>query len=63
VEGKIRDAFTKEALPFVHVIANDSGRAADTNIDGEFTLESNDEIKFIRVSHVNKPGFQNYLAA
>lgn len=53
----------KKPSPFVHVSSNDSGRAAATNIDGELILESNDEIKFIRVSYVNKPGFQNYLAA
>lgn len=52
VEGEIRDAITKDVLPFVHVIANENGRGTATNIDGEFTLESNGKIRFIQVSYV-----------
>ena len=52
LEGEILDSKTKEPLPFVNIIANDSGAGAATNIDGEFNLKSNEKIRFIQVSYV-----------
>jgi len=52
LEGEIRDSKTKDVLPFVHVIANDSGKGTATNIDGVFKLNSPEKIRFVQVSYV-----------
>tara|TARA_B100000508_G_scaffold93157_1_gene72767 strand:+ start:1516 stop:3960 length:2445 start_codon:yes stop_codon:yes gene_type:complete len=52
LKGEILDAKTRDPLPFVNVIANDSGNGTATNIDGAFQLSSKTRIQFIQVSYV-----------
>ncbi|HBG70547.1 MAG: hypothetical protein A2W93_06060 [Bacteroidetes bacterium GWF2_43_63] len=52
VSGRITDAETGIALPFVNIVINSSLQGSISDIDGNFVLKSTEPIRFIRASYV-----------
>ncbi|MCJ8166123.1 DUF5686 and carboxypeptidase regulatory-like domain-containing protein [Pontibacter sp. E15-1] len=52
VQGVVRDAQTREALPFVSITANNGETGTTTNLDGGYTLRHNRPIHTLRFSYV-----------
>ncbi|WP_162054103.1 DUF5686 and carboxypeptidase-like regulatory domain-containing protein [Pontibacter pamirensis] len=52
VQGVVRDAQTREALPFVSIAANGGETGTTTNLDGEYRLRHNRPITQLRFSYV-----------
>ena len=52
VSGKVTDAETGNALPFVNLVINSSPQGSISDIDGNFILKSNEPIRYIRASYV-----------
>lgn len=52
VSGRIMDAETGNALPFVNLVINSSPHGSISDIDGNFILKSPEPIRFIRASYV-----------
>ncbi|WP_345163460.1 DUF5686 and carboxypeptidase-like regulatory domain-containing protein [Pontibacter saemangeumensis] len=52
VNGVVRDARTREALPFVSITANNGETGTTTNLDGIYTLRHNRPITSLRFSYV-----------
>ena len=52
ITGIITDSETKEPLPFVNIVINNSNHGGISDINGKFSLKSNSEIYFLRVSYV-----------
>ncbi len=52
VSGRVFDARTHESLAFVNILANDSRSGCSTDIDGRFTIQSNDQINYLKLSYV-----------
>jgi hypothetical protein len=59
IKGKIIDATTNEPIPFANILLVGKQQGATSNIDGEFSLSSNDNITQILVSYVGYK--QEYL--
>lgn len=52
VRGIVRDAQTREALPFVSITANNGEAGTTTNLDGGYRLRHNRSITSLRFSYV-----------
>ncbi|MFD2999929.1 DUF5686 family protein [Pontibacter toksunensis] len=52
VQGVVRDARTREVLPFVSIAANEGETGTTTNLDGEYRLRHNRPISRLRFSYV-----------
>ncbi len=52
IRGKIVDSITKKPLPFVNIIYGQSNFGTTTNIDGNFTIDSNTPVKELRLSYL-----------
>jgi hypothetical protein len=52
VQGVVRDAQTREALPFVSIAANNGETGTTTNLDGIYRLRHNRPITSLRFSYV-----------
>lgn len=52
ISGKVTDAETGNALPFVNLVINSSPHGSISDIDGNFILKSNEPIRYIRASYV-----------
>lgn len=52
LSGKVIDAKTREVMPFVNIIINQSNQGGTTDIDGKFLLKSGTPVKSIRLSFV-----------
>lgn len=52
VQGVVRDARTREVLPFVSIAANDGETGTTTNLDGEYRLQHNRPVTRLRFSYV-----------
>ncbi len=52
VAGTVKDADTREPLPFVNLVVNSSLKGGISDINGNFVLESEEPIRFIRTSYV-----------
>jgi hypothetical protein len=50
-QGRVIDATGRQPLPFVNIIFNEQGQGTITNIDGYFTIQS-EEIEYLRFSYV-----------
>ncbi len=54
--GRVYDSNTKEALAFVNIVANNSKTGTSSDIDGKFTVISNEKIDSLKFSYV---GYQS----
>lgn len=52
VRGIVRDARTRQALPFVSIVANNGETGTTTNLDGEYSLRHNRPVTRLRFSYV-----------
>ncbi len=52
ITGIIADSTTKEPLAFVNIIYNNDNRGTTSNIDGKFTIETDENIKFLKFSYI-----------
>jgi len=52
ISGRVIDADNRVALPFVNIVINEGKRGGTTDIDGKFSLRSNDMIKTLSLSYV-----------
>ncbi len=52
VSGKIIDSQTKENLAFVNISVNGKNTGVATDIDGKFTIKSNENIQYLKISYV-----------
>lgn len=52
VSGKVTDAETGNALPFVNLVINSSPQGSISDIDGNYVLKSSEPIRYIRASYV-----------
>ena len=52
VEGRILDQKTKRPLAFVNVVYKENGQGTVSNIDGEFSIASFENIEFLKFSYV-----------
>ncbi|MBN3036377.1 MAG: carboxypeptidase-like regulatory domain-containing protein [Bacteroidales bacterium] len=52
VQGRIIDRDTREPLPFVNILINDSRQGGTTDIDGKFALGADEPILYLRLSYV-----------
>lgn len=52
ITGRVNDSATLEPLAFVNIVINDGRQGGMTDIDGRFTLESREPIRFLRFSYV-----------
>ena len=53
VNGTILDSVTKQKLAFVNIVINDDGTfGTTTDIDGNFSIKSKNEIKTLTFSYV-----------
>lgn len=52
IKGKVTDSKTKEPLAFVNIIANNQRVGATTGIDGNFKLNSNEQVTTLKLSYV-----------
>lgn len=52
ISGQIKDADTKEVLPFVNIVINSGNHGGISDINGVFNLESNEPIQYLRISYV-----------
>ncbi len=52
VSGRVVDADTREPLAFVHMVINDSNTGVMTDIDGFFTIQHREEVRFLQLSYV-----------
>jgi hypothetical protein len=52
VSGRVMDADSRMALPFVNMVLNQSDQGGTTDIDGKFIFRSNEPIEFLRLSYV-----------
>ncbi len=52
VSGRVIDADSRVALPFVNIVINDGHKGGTTDIDGKFSLRSPEEIYQISLSYV-----------
>ncbi|MFC2115342.1 DUF5686 family protein [Bacteroidota bacterium] len=52
VEGRILDQQSKRPLAFVNIVYKSGGQGTVSNIDGEFSVSSIDEIEFLKFSYL-----------
>ena len=52
ISGRVIDADSRVALPFVNIVINEGYRGGTTDIDGKFSLRSKEVIKALRLSYV-----------
>jgi hypothetical protein len=52
VAGRVIDADSRVALPFVNIVINDGQQGGTTDIDGKFNLRSVEAVKSLRLSYV-----------
>lgn len=52
VSGRVIDADSRVALPFVNIVINDGQRGGTSDIDGKFTLRSSENITFLSLSYM-----------
>jgi hypothetical protein len=52
VEGRILDAQTRRSLAFVNIVYRSGGQGMVSNIDGEFSIASLDDVEFLQFSYV-----------
>ena len=52
VSGRVIDADSRVALPFVNIVINDGQRGGTSDIDGKFSLSSSEDINFLSLSYV-----------
>jgi len=52
VSGRVIDADSRVALPFVNIVINDGQRGGTSDIDGKFSLRSSEDITFLSLSYV-----------
>ena len=52
IKGKVVDSKTKEPLAFVNITINDGRYGGTTDIDGIFTLQSNQKIHLLNFTYV-----------
>jgi hypothetical protein len=52
VSGRVIDADSRVALPFVNIVINDGNRGSTTDIDGKFSFRSPDIINHLSLSYV-----------
>jgi hypothetical protein len=52
VSGRVMDADSRMALPFVNIVLNQSDQGGTTDIDGKFIFRSYEPIQFLRLSYV-----------
>lgn len=69
VAGRVIDADSRVALPFVNIVINDGSRGGTTDIDGKFSLKSNEPVQILKLSYVGyepliyavTPGSKNHV--
>ncbi len=54
--GQVIDAATRQGLPFVNIVFNQQGQGTTTNIDGFFSIET-EQIEFLRFSYIGYEPF------
>lgn len=52
ISGKVTDSITNKPLAFVNIVVNESSYGTSTDIDGNFKLISQEEIKYLKLSYV-----------
>ncbi len=52
VSGRVLDAETRTALPFVNIVAGNSQTGTSSDIDGKFEIVSSQPVRFLRLSYV-----------
>lgn len=52
ITGRVIDADSRVALPFVNIVVNEGRLGGTTDIDGKFALRSNEPIKSLKLSYV-----------
>ena len=52
VSGRVIDADSRVALPFVNIVINDGPRGGTSDIDGKFFLRSSQDITFLSLSYM-----------
>jgi hypothetical protein len=52
VEGRVLDSRNKRPLAFVNIVYKSGGQGTVSNIDGEFSIASAEEIEFLKFSYV-----------
>ena len=52
ISGRVIDADSRVTLPFVNIVINDGYRGGTTDIDGKFSLKTNEPIKTLSLSYV-----------
>lgn len=63
ISGQITDRSTKEVLPFVNIVINNSDHGGISDINGRFSLNSNEKIQFLRISYVGYYGDTVFLTS
>jgi hypothetical protein len=52
ISGKVLDSRSKEPLPFVNIVLDNSNRGGTTDIDGKFSIKTPNPVRNIRFSYV-----------
>ncbi|GAB4298100.1 MAG: DUF5686 family protein [Marinilabiliales bacterium] len=52
LQGTVIDSTTNEPLAFVSIVYNEQNQGTITNIDGKFTIDKTNDIRFLKISYL-----------